>query len=322
MPDENKDGKDGGGKTTAGAIEITLGDGTRKQFASVDELRESYLEAVKGSSTAATLGEENKRLSRIEKLAKAAVLVGTADAERQLYEELGVPSKEIARIMRSRDESNKDDDDDDDDDEEEEEERPVRRGRSGNGSADLEAVANRVLEKLNSRKISFRDWDEESFKYLEELVKRLDSATSVVKETSRQDIERSVASDKVIRDYWAVMSDRQKETAMKHLLASTGREVLAGKRPNSKQLDEMRGELRNYLTDVYGSAKELRGSRSVPTLLDLGEDVTGYEELSDKELSERIEELDTSTKPEHKGGAGLGARLRAAAESERRTTRR
>ena len=311
--------EDGGGEqTNVGAIEITLGDGTRKQFANLDELREDYTELFKSNGSVKTLQDENVRLARLEKLAKAAVLVGTADSERQLYEELGVDQREIARIMRNRDSN------ENTDDEEEEEERPTRRSssRGGDNGVDLDALAERVLAKMGNRKVSFRDWDEESYKYLEELVRRLDSATTVVKESSQRDVESMLSTDKVVRDYWGVMSDRQKSTAVKHVLSAAGQNVLSGKRPTTKELEGMRGEMRNYLTDVYGSAKELRSARNVPTLLNLGEDTTGFEDLSDEELSERIEDINTKPVPAHKGAEGLGARLRAAAELDRRVAKR
>lgn len=309
-------------KVPAGAIEITLDDGTKKQFANIDELRDSYVGAIQATSTTKALQDENVRLSRLEKLAKAAVIVGTADAERQLYEELGVDQREIARIMRNRD-SGPDDDDDDDDEPvtKTSSRRPASASDNGNG-VDLDVLAANVADRLRGKmKIGFRDWDDDTFKYMEELVRRLDSATTVVKETSQRDVETMLSADKIVRDYWGVMTDRQKGTAIKHVLAAAGQNVLGGKRPTQKELEGMRGEMRNYLTDVYGSAKELRGSRNVPTVLDLGEETTGFEDLSDEELSTRIEEISTSIKPQRDGTTGLGARLRAAAEVDRRSTK-
>lgn len=319
MPKEKNDNEGGGG---AGVIELQIGD-EKQTFADVKELQEAYLDYRKKHAELAESSKDMPRLKRVEELARATVLVGTEDAERQFYKELGLSDREIREILENK-ASDNDDDDEDEDDEDEDDDASNRSSRkasrNGRGAMpDPEALVGEVLKRL-SGKLSLKHLDEESLSIMRDIVARVDSASSVVSESGIKTVESQMEGDKIISKYWKGLGERQKKAALDIVLDKTvGKSLKSGRRPTSDDVEKIRKTMRNYLADIYGPPESFRGvgSDGVPPVLDIGVDSTGLEELSDEELSEKISKLNSLDSDDDREG-GLAARMFAALEKSKR----
>lgn len=325
MPGENegdtgKGGGDGKGGsysedgTATKTLEIDLGGSVgKKQFANLEELQNEFAKLHGAAATVvdekAKLAKENAELQNVKKLGRAAVMTGSVEAERQFYGSLGISEEKVIELMQGGGK------------EEEEEEDEKAKGGGKGQMPSVDEIAEAVLGKLTEgKRLKFSHLDDESFGLLQEMSARIEAASSVVAETSQDQIEKKLAADPVIDKYWGALTDRQKSVVLKHTLDTAGRNIAKGRRPSSGDVQKMRDVARTFLANVYGPPETLRKGdvSKVPTALDLGGESTEYEGLSDEELAERIEKLSIPDTEGGKGPAGLRNRMMAKFESLRR----
>lgn len=324
-PPKNEDGK---GKVTeppAGSIEVDYG-GEKKRYANLEELRADAVRLHGMAKKGAGVLEENKRLSKVEELAKAVVLTGTPDAERQFYSALGLDEREIGKLMDSSEGQLGDGEDSD----ETKSRTPLRRSpvtdRNGKktttGEVDYDLLTDTILRRLEG-KLSFKHYDDDSLGLLQDIADRVESASSVVSKDTDSSIRKVLSADKLVGEYWKVLKTKQQDAALRNVLAEVGFKPQRGVLPKTEELEKVRMKMRNYLADVYGPIEDVRRGHSggIPTVLDFGGDSSGFESLSDEELTGKVTKLDSPDTPEGRGPSGLADRMRLAFEMSKRKDR-
>lgn len=303
-------GDEKGGENKAddnGSFEVDFGGeiGT-KQFATRDEMAQQFV-ALTGEH-AKTKGT-TKELADLIALVKAATTTGNAEAERQLYLKAGMSQTDIDEIYKAQSE--------------EEEEAGSGKGKGKGGEEAGEFQISDHIDEIVSRvagKLDFSIFTPDALKQLRDLAERVEAASGVVTENSRERLDKILSADEVISKYWTGLNSRQKRLATTHVEALHGAAIKSGRRPTEEIVTKMRTSLRSFLADAYGPADEFRkgGSAGVPPVIDVGGSTTGLEDLSNKQLDEQFAEISDPNSDKAKGTSAFERRMVNAFERDKR----
>lgn len=312
-------GTEGGNAT--GLIEMEIG-GEVKKFADMDEVKAELTRLHGEASQLSDLRSKHDKLSRFHETAKAAILTDSKDAQIRLYKEVGMTEREIAEMLKE------DIDDDDGDDP------PAHRGNGSGGNNNRggqridmakigESIDAAIQKELSKRKMSLKDLDDESFELIQELIERVESAGEVVKSNSTSTVETTLKGDKVLGPYWERLNEKQRAKVLEIGINATGKKLAQGKLPSKEDIEKIRESARKFVGDVYGPIENFRkAGYGVPSVVDIGDEATGFEDLPVEELDKKTSTVIPSDEADEQPRLSLFEKIKLAQEQRNRINKR